>query len=147
MNDAVTLNATARVRQLIDLTTRLTARLTEESRIFESHRPQDAAAALAGTQELANAYRRESAQLKASPALISAAPVADRTALIRATEAFEAVLSRHARTVEAARIVSEGLVRTIAAEVTGQRGNPSAYGSSGKAQAGDGRAVALNRQA
>ena len=147
MNDAVTLNATARVRQLIDLTTRLTARLTEESRIFESHRPQDAAAALAGTQELANAYRRESAQVKASPVLISAAPIADRTALIRATEAFEAVLSRHARTVEAARIVSEGLVRTIAAEVTGQRGNPSAYGSSGKAQAGDGRAVALNRQA
>jgi hypothetical protein len=147
MNDAVTLNATARVRQLIDLTTRLTARLTEESRIFESHRPQDAAAALAGTQELANAYRRESAQVKASPVLISAAPIADRTALIRATEAFEAVLSRHARTVEAARMVSEGLVRTIAAEVTGQRGNPSAYGSSGKAQAGDGRAVALNRQA
>jgi hypothetical protein len=147
MNDAVTLNATARVRQLIDLTNRLTARLTEESRIFESHRPQDAAAALAGTQELANAYRRESAQVKASPALISAAPVADRTALIRATEVFEAVLSRHARTVEAARIVSEGLVRTIAAEVTGQRGNPSAYGASGKAQAGDGRAVAFNRQA
>ena len=29
MNDAVTLNATARVRQLIDLTNRLTARLTE----------------------------------------------------------------------------------------------------------------------
>ncbi|MBX9801613.1 MAG: flagellar basal-body protein FlbY [Caulobacteraceae bacterium] len=147
MNDAVTLNATARVRQLIDLTTRLTARLTEESRIFESHRPQDAAAALAGTQELANAYRRESAQVKASPALIAAAPVADRTALIRATQAFEAVLSRHARTVEAARTVSEGLVRTIAAEVTGQRGNPSAYGASGKAQAGDGRAVAFNRQA
>ena len=85
--------------------------------------------------------------MKASPVLISAAPIADRTALIRATEAFEAVLSRHARTVEAARMVSEGLVRTIAAEVTGQRGNPSAYGSSGKAQAGDGRAVALNRQA
>ena len=147
MTDAATLNATARVRQLVDLTTRLTARLTEESRIFESHRPQDAAAALAGTQELANAYRRESAQVKASPASIAAASLADRTALIRATGAFEAVLSRHARAVEAARIVSEGLVRTIAAEVAGQRGNPSAYGASGKAQPGDGRAVAFNRQA
>jgi hypothetical protein len=147
MTDAATLNATARVRQLVDLTTRLTARLTEESRIFESHRPQDAAAALAGTQELANAYRRESAQVKASPASIADASLADRTALIRATEAFEAVLSRHARTVEAARIVSEGLVRTIATEVAGQRGNPSAYGASGKAQPGDDRAVAFNRQA
>jgi len=147
MTDAATLNATARVRQLIDLTTRLTARLSEESRIFESHRPHDAAAALAGTQDLANTYRRESAQLKASPASVAAAPAADRVALIRATEAFEAVLSRHARAVEAARIVSEGLVQTIAAEVAGQRGSPSAYGASGKATAGDGRAVAFNRQA
>jgi hypothetical protein len=147
MTDAATLNATARVRQLIDLTNRLTARLSEESKVFESHRPQDAATALAGTQDLANAYRRESAQLKANPASVAAAPAADRVALIRATEAFEAVLSGHSRAVEAARIVSEGLVRTIAAEVAGQRGSPSAYGASGKANAGDGRAVAFNRQA
>ncbi|MBA3048953.1 flagellar basal-body protein FlbY [Brevundimonas sp.] len=147
MTEAAAVNAAARVRQLTDLTNRLTASLTEESRAFEARRPQDAAASLAGTQDLANAYRRESAQIKANPAAIAAAPAADRTALIRATEAFEAVLSRHARAVEAARIVSEGLVRTIAAEVAGQRGSPSAYGASGKATAGDGRAVAFNRQA
>ena len=147
MTDAATLNATARVRQLTDLTSRLTARLSEESKVFESHRPQDAAAALAGTQDLASQYRRESAQLKATPALMAAAPASERITLIRATERFEAVLSRHARAVEAARIVSEGLVRTIAAEVAGQRGSPSAYGASGKANAGDGRAVAFNRQA
>lgn len=147
MTDAATLNATARVRQLIDLTNRLTARLGEESRVFESHRPQDAATALAGTQDLANTYRRESAQLKADPASVAAASVADKTALIQATRAFEAVLTRHARAVEAARIVSEGLVQTIAAEVAGQRGSPSAYGATGRANAGDGRAVALNRQA
>ncbi len=147
MTDAATLNATARVRQLTDLTRRLTARLGEESKAFESRRPQDAAATMAATQDLANSYRRESAQLKANPASVAAAPAADRTALIRATEAFEAVLSHHARAVEAARIVSEGLVRTIAAEVAGQRGSPSAYGATGQATAGDGRAVAFNRQA
>jgi hypothetical protein len=147
MTDAATLNATARVRQLIDLTNRLTTRLSEESKVFESHRPQDAAAALAGTQDLANAYRRESAQLKANPASVAAAPATDRVALIRATEAFEAVLSRHSRAVEAARVVSEGLVQTIAAEVAGQRGSPSAYGASGRANTGDSRAVAFNRQA
>ena len=147
MTDTATLNATARVRQLTDLTTRLTARLSEESKVFESHRPQDAAAALAGTQDLANTYRRESAQLKADPASVAAASLADKTALIRATEAFEAVLSRHARAVEAARIISEGLVRTIAAEVNDQRGSPSAYGATGRANTGDGRAVAFNRQA
>ena len=147
MTETATINASARVRQLTDLTKRLTARLSAESEAFEARRPHDAAATLAGTQDLANVYRRESAQLKADPASIAAAPAADRTALIRATEAFEAVLSGHARAVEAARIVSEGLVRTIAAEVAGQRGSPSAYGASGRANAGDGRAVAFNRQA
>jgi hypothetical protein len=147
MTDAAALNATVRVRQLIDLTNRLTARLTEESGIFESNRPQAAAAAFVGTQDLANTYRRESAQLKADPTSIAAASAEDRARLIQATTAFESVLNRHARAVEAARIVSEGLVRTIAAEVAGQRGSPSAYGASGRANASDGRAVAFNRQA
>ena len=147
MTDAATLNATARVRQLTDLTERLTQRLADESKAFEDRRPQDVAATLAETQELANAYRRESAQVKASPVLLAAAPTSARMTLIKATEAFEAVLSRHARAVEAARIISEGLVRTIAAEVASQRGSPSAYGASGHANTGDGRAVAFNRTA
>jgi hypothetical protein len=147
MTDAAVLNATARVRQLTDLTERLTQRLADESKAFEARRPQDAAATLAETQDLANAYRRESAQVKAAPAILAAAPASARMTLIKATEAFEAVLSRHARAVEAARIVSEGLVKTIAAEVASQRGSPSAYGASGQANPGDGRAVAFNRTA
>jgi len=147
MTGTATLNATARIRQLIDLTERLTASLGAEAKAFEAHRPQDAAASLAGTQDLANAYRRESAQVKANPQVLAAAPASERTALIKVTEAFEAVLSRHARAIEAARIISEGLVKTIAAEVASQRGSPSAYGASGRANAGDGRAVAFNRTA
>ena len=147
MTGTAELNATARVRQLIDLTERLTASLGAEAKAFEAHRPQDAAATLAGTQDLANAYRRESAQVKARPDVLAAAPAGDRATLIRVTEAFEAVLSRHSRAIEAARIISEGLVKTIAAEVAAQRGSPSAYGSSGQANAGDGRAVAFNRTA
>lgn len=147
MTDPNALNAAARIRQLIDLTERLTARLTAEAAAFEARRPQDAAATLAGTQDLANTYRRESAQLKANPAAIAAAPLADRKALIKATEIFEAMLSKHARAIEAARVVSEGLVKTIAAEVAAQRGSPSAYGASGRANAGDGRAVAYNARA
>lgn len=147
MTDTATINASARVRQLTDLTNRLTARLSDESEAFEARRPHDVAASLAETQDLANLYRRESAQLKAQPASVAAAPAAERKSLIRATQAFEAVLTRHAHAVEAARIISEGLVRTIAAEVAGQRGSPSAYGASGRANAGDSRAVAFNRQA
>lgn len=147
MTEAAVLNATARVRQMTDLTERLTASLIEESKAFEARRPQDAAATVAATQELANLYRRESAQLKANPAAISPASAPHRTALIRATQVFEAVLTRHALAVEAARVISEGLVKTLAAEVASQRGSPSAYGASGRANAGDTRAVALNRTA
>jgi hypothetical protein len=147
MTESAAVNARARVRQLTDLTARLTARLIEESQAFEARRPQDAAASLGETQQLANVYRRESAQIKADPSILVAATAGDRTALIKATEAFEAILSRHARAVEAARIISEGLVRTIVAEVASQRGSPSAYSSSGQANPGDGRAVAFNRMA
>lgn len=147
MTGTAELNATARVRQLIDLTERLTASLGAEAKAFEAHRPQDAAASLAGTQDLANAYRRESAQVKARPEVLAAAPASERAALVRVTEAFETMLNRHSRAIEAARIISEGLVKTIAAEVAAQRGSPSAYGASGRAHAGDGRAVAFNRTA
>ncbi len=139
--------ATARVRQLTRLTEDLTDRLINETRAFEARRPQDVAAGLAETQEMANVYRRESAQLKANPALLAPAPTTDRMALIAVTQAFEAVLARHGRAVEAARIVSEGLVKAIAQEVAAARPPASAYGSTGRAASGDSRAVTLNRTA
>jgi hypothetical protein len=144
---AAELNASARVRQLIDLTDRLTEQLAAEAAAFEARRPQDAAATVARTSELANSYRRESAQVKAHPSMLAAAPVGERKALIAATEAFEAVLTRHALAVEAAKSISEGLVRTIAGEVATLRGAPTAYGASGQANPGDGRAVAYNARA
>lgn len=144
---AAALNATARLRQLLDLTRRLTERLTIELAAFEARRPQDVAAGLAETQELANLYRRESAQVKANPTTLAAAPASERMALVDATRAFETVLARHARAVEAARLISEGLVKAIAAEVTSQRGTPSAYGAAGRATVADARAVAFNRTA
>ena len=64
---AADLNATGHLRQLITLTERLTQRLVEESRAFEARRPQDVAGGMAETRELANLYRRESAQVKAHP--------------------------------------------------------------------------------
>lgn len=141
------LNATAHVRRLLDLTQRLTARLTVELAAYEARRPQEVLVGMAEAQELANRYRRESAQARADPSTLRAAPAAERDLLARATRAFESVLERHAHAVDAARLVSEGLVRTIAAEVAAQRGSPIGYGASGQAGAGDGRAVALNRTA
>ena len=139
--------ATGHARRLVALTERLTDRLEAETLAFAERRPQDVVAGLAETQDLASQYRRESAQLKATPALMAAAPASERITLIRATERFEAVLSRHARAVEAARIISEGLVQAIAQEVSAARAMGTGYGASGRAAAGDGRAITLNRSA
>lgn len=139
--------AQARVRQLIVLTRRLTDRLSAETQAFADRRPQDVAAGLAETQEMANLYRRDTAHVKANPALLRDAPLDDRKALVEATRVFDTVLHAHARAVEAARQISEGLVRTIAAEVTAARTPASAYAADGRAALGDGRAVAFNRTA
>lgn len=139
--------AAARIRQLVELTKALTARLAEETRAFEAQRPQDAAASLAQTQEMANLYRRDSAHVKANPALLASAPAPDKAALLAATEAFEVVLARHSRAVDAARKISEGLMQAIAHEVAAARTPASAYGAGGRANAGDGRAFALDRTA
>ncbi|HRH20387.1 MAG TPA: flagellar basal body protein [Brevundimonas sp.] len=139
-------DAEDRVSQLIALTERLTERLAQETRAFENRRPQDVLPGLEETQKLANLYRHESARVKADRSLIEAADLKQRIALMQATEAFEAVLARHARAVEAARTVSEGLVRTIAAEVAEVR-SPGSYGAGGQAQSGDARAVTLNQKA
>lgn len=139
--------ATARVRQLLELTRRLTDRLAAETKAFERGRPQDVAARLAETQDMANLYRRDSGHVKANPALLAAAPPSERTALIDATRAFEAVLARHAGAVEAARKISEGLVLAIAHEVAAARTPAAAYAADGRAAQGDGRAVAFNGKA
>jgi hypothetical protein len=139
--------ATAAARHMTDLTEKLTARLETETRAFVERRPQDIVSGLTETQELANQYRRESAQVKANPAILSAAPASERMTLVKATERFNAVLAKHALAVEAARVISEGLVQTIAGEVAAARAMGTGYGASGRATAGDGRAITLNRSA
>ena len=89
--------ARARVRQLIGLTRRLGDRLSAETEALETHRPRDIAAGLAETQEMANLYRRDTAQVKADPGLLSAAPAADKRELADATRTFDDILNRHAR--------------------------------------------------
>ena len=144
-------NAADRVDQLIILTERLTELLAAQALAFEQHRPQDAAARIEETSKLANLYRHESVKIRANPELLAGAPAAERTRLTRATEAFDAVLARQSRALEAAKIVTEGLVKAIAEEVAVQRqkGAPEGYGPSGArtAKPADGSAITLNRRA
>lgn len=141
------IDAEDRALQLIQLTERLTDRLAGETIAFEQHRPQDAASGVGETQRLANLYRHEAARVKLQPELLAGALAETRRRLIRATEAFEAVLARHGRAVGAAKQVSEGLVRAIAEEVTRTRSAGAGYGPAARAAAPQAAAIALNRRA
>ena len=114
-------DADDRVTQLILLTERLTDLIAKEAQAFESRRPHEAAQYVEETAKLANLYRHESMRVKANIALVEAARLELRQRLIRATEAFDAVLARQARAVNAARVVTGGLVRAVAEEIANQR--------------------------
>ena len=137
-----------RVEQLIGLTERLTRLLAEQAQSFEARRPQDAARNMEETSRLANTYRFEAQRLRADPRILQGLPLALRTRLIRATEAFDAVIARQGRALYAAKTVTEGLVHAIAKEVADQRDARAPYGPGG-AKSGKSAAtpVALNRKA
>ena len=138
---------THRMEQLVALTERLTALIAEQLRAFEAHRPQDAAHNADETARMANLYRHESLKVKADPALLTGAPPELKERLVVATRAFDAVLARHGRAVDAAKTITEGLIRAIAEEVSKQRSAVSSYGPKAMQAPRPATAVALNRRA
>jgi hypothetical protein len=144
------IDADDRVHQLILLTERLTDLIAKQAAAFETHRPHDAAQYVEETSKLANLYRHESMRVRANVALVESARLELRQRLMRATEAFDAVLARQSRAVEAAKIVTEGLVHAIAKEVASQRAAPATtYGAGGMVndRPQHGAAITLNRKA
>jgi hypothetical protein len=137
-----------RVDQLILLTERLTALIALEAQAFEQRRPQDVAPHIEETARLANVYRHESTRVRANPELVAQAPHDQRLRLVRATEAFDAVLARQGRAIAAAKTVTEGLVRAIANEVASQRQQASTYGPGAMTDApAAATAITLNQRA
>ena len=140
-------HAERNVEQLIALTERITARMAADAADFEARRPLAAAERIGATAELANLYRHESARVKAEPELIAGASEVSRRKLKQASEAFEAVLARHARALEAAKTVTEGIVRAIAEEVARTRSAGTGYGPGAQTRPGQATAITLNRRA
>jgi hypothetical protein len=88
--------------------------------------------------------------VRGDPGLVFGAPADQRQKLVRATEAFDAVLARHGRAIHAAKTVTEGLVRAIAEEVASQRERTSSYGAGATLTASSpaaASAITLNRMA
>ena len=131
---------------MVALTERLTTLLADQARAFEQHRPQDAAAALAEVSRLTIDYRAGSAHVRADPQLVQAADPQPRQRLLRATEAFEAVLQRQGRALAASKTVTEGLVKAVAEEIAARRGIGQAYGP-GASKRPLATAITLNQRA
>jgi hypothetical protein len=147
MTDATELQGD-RIEQLITLTERLTRLIADQAQAFETHRPQDAAATMEETSKLAGLYRKEAAFVRADPEPINSAPLAQRARLVRATEAFDAVMARQGRALNAAKVVTEGLVHAIVEEVAARRASGAPYGPAGaKPKPPAATAVTLNRRA
>lgn len=142
-----TADAEARVDALIQLTERLTDLISSECRAFEAHRPQDALKTLDETSRLANVYRLESQKVRADRSLVEGAPMAKRVRLVRATEAFDAVLARHGRALKAAKVVTEGLVKAVADEIASKRVTGAGYGANAAAVNAPATSLTLNRSA
>jgi hypothetical protein len=140
-------SAADRVEQLISLTERVTALLAQDTADFEAHRPHEAASRAVESGRLANLYRHESTRVRRDPGLLADAPLERRVHLTRATEAMELVLKRHARALEAAKIITEGIVRAVAEEASTRRVPASGYGPSARANNADATPIALNRKA
>ena len=136
-----------RVDQLTGLTDRLTALITQECKAFEERKPHEVALTLDETARLANLYRHESLKMKADPTALEGAPAELKERLVSATRAFDAVLARHGRAVEAAKTITEGLIRAIAEEVHKQRNAVAGYGPKALQAPRPATPVALNRRA
>ena len=134
------------VEGMIEITQRLTDLLAEQARAFERHRPQDAAATMTQVAQLTGLYRAGSARFRDQPHLALAAPSETRQRLMRATEAFEAVLERQTRAISASKTVTEGLVRAIAEAIAVRRASNAGYGP-GIARKVPATAITLDRQA
>jgi hypothetical protein len=131
---------------MLELTERLTALLADQARAFEQHCPQDAAASMPDVTRLANLYRAGSAKARLERGALTEADPDLRRRLLRATEAFEAVLDRQGRALAASKVVTEGLVKAIADEIAAKRAQAVGYGPK-SALSTAATAITLNQRA
>jgi len=137
-----------RIERLIALTERLTILIADQAQAFEARRPHDAALNMEETSRLANIYRQEAQRARGEAKPFADAPLALRAKLVRATEAFDAVIARQGRALAVSMKVTEGLVHAIAEEVANQRSAGTGYGPGGaKPRKEAATAVTLNRRA
>ncbi|MEE2526197.1 flagellar basal-body protein FlbY [Hyphobacterium sp. HN65] len=137
-----------RAEALILLTTRLTELIEKETALFESRRPLEARTFQDEKSKLATIYRREIAAVKAEPARLEAAPEALKIQLKDVTAHFTNALEANGRAVDALRVLTEGVVKSVADEAARLRDKDAGYGPGSKLRSGASTpAIAVNQRA
>ncbi len=139
-----------RADQLIAMTRRLAALILDEIEAVRTRTLDAGTSDWDEKERLVHAWRLEVSRVKADPALL-AGMSEDRKGQMRdAAKALEDGLEEHARALNAMKVVTEGLVRSIAAEIASVRSAPAAYGRSGTVNSGQRReasGLAVNAKA
>jgi hypothetical protein len=124
-------DAQDRAEQLVLVTERLTALISEETRRIDARQPLLDGAEAEEKNRLANAYRFELARIGQDRSLIEGARPDTLGELKRHTVALHEALAAHELSLTAVKTVAEGLVHAIAEEVVRQRGGLANYGAGG----------------
>jgi hypothetical protein len=132
-------HAEDRAEQLLAMTVRLTGLLDEEIAAVKARKLDSSSANWDEKERLVHAWRLEVSRIKADPAQMSGLSSGRKEALKVAARELEDRLQAHERALSAARTVTEGLVRSIAAEIAESRSAPAGYGSKGAPAGGSRR--------
>lgn len=120
-----------RADQLLAMTRRLALLVNAEIEALDSRRLDGASADWDEKERLAHTWRLEVAYIKQNPSALADVPAAVKATLREAARELETALATHARSLAAMKHVTEGLVRSIAAEIASARSGPAAYGRGG----------------
>lgn len=129
-------DARDRAEQLTLLTDRLTAFIVEDTRRIDAREPLDEGPDAEEKTRLVNAYRLELARISQDASLISQAPAPLLAALKAKTAMLQEALGQHELALGAVKLIAEGLVEAMAAEVVRQRASQRGYGADGGVDAG-----------
>jgi len=131
-------DARDRAAQLLLITERLAALIAAETQRIDARLPPLEGAEADEKTRLANAYRLELTRIKHDRSLIEGASPETLTQLRRATEKLHAAMAAHETSLNAVKVISEGLVHAMAEELARLRGGETGYQASGGLAAASG---------
>ena len=132
----MTSDSTERATQLLAMTQRLVGLLTVEIEAVKARKLEGPSADWDEKERLVHAWRIEVSKVKADPEALAGISPQLKADLREAAKELEQKLEAHAMALMATKTVTEGLVRSIAAEIASSRSAPAGYGRSGAVNAG-----------